>query len=214
MFTGLIEAIGTVRSMGASGSGGRVLWLELGDLVVDARVGDSIAINGVCLTVIQIQGTRASFDVSDESVKRSTLGSLHSGDRVNVERALRMGDRLGGHLVQGHVDGTATLERIESQASFKTLTFAVPAALSILLVEKGSVAVDGISLTIAELTDKTFSVAVIPQTLAATTLKTARVGDRVNIEADMIVKTVRRYLEGLIPQGGSLTEQQLRSWGF
>ncbi len=215
MFTGLIEAIGTVRSMTASSSGGRVLWLELGELLKEAQLGDSIAINGVCLTVTQIQDTRGAFDVSDESIQRSTLGALKAGDVVNVERALCVGDRLGGHIVQGHVDGTATLERIENQASFATLTFAAPAELLALMVPKGSVAVNGISLTIASLMDKTFSIAVIPQTLAATTLHKARAGDRVNIEADMIVKTVRRYLDGMMDSGGgSLTEDKLRSWGF
>jgi riboflavin synthase len=190
------------------------LGVDLGPLAQDTAMGDSIAINGACLTVVRLAATVAHFDVSPETLRRSMLGSLRPSSRVNVERALEVGDRFGGHVVQGHVDGTAVVRTVAREGEFLEMTFAAEAELLGSLVAKGSVAVDGVSLTVASLTDTGFSVAIIPQTASATTLGAARPADRVNIETDLVVKAVRRILQQMVGQSSDLTVDKLRAMGF
>ncbi len=214
MFTGLIESVCRVGAATPAGSGGMALAVDLGPLARGTQVGDSIAVNGVCLTVVRTDGTTARFDVGPETLRRSTLGSLRPSARVNVERAMQAGDRFGGHMVQGHVDGIARIEALRRQGEFWEVTFGAEADLLDGIVPKGSVAVDGVSLTVAGLEETGFSVAVIPQTASVTTLGGARVGDRVNIETDLVVKAVRRTLERIMPPRSELTTDRLRALGF
>lgn len=199
MFTGIIEELGTVLEAGFTGEGGRLriscpgIWKEL-------KQGESVAVNGVCLTVTGTGGGSFTADVSRESLERSTLGDLRRGETVNLERALRLDSRLGGHLVQGHVDGVGRIAEIREEGRGRTLFITAPRGIFAYLVEKGSVAVDGISLTVSGLWGDRFSVAVIPHTLAVTNLGRRRAGDAVNLEVDIIAKYVRSYLErGLGP---------------
>ncbi len=213
MFTGLIQQVCTVKALSRSG-GSAALTIDLGQLANQAKTGDSIAINGSCLTVSKLAGTSATFDVSGETLAKTTLGKLASGAKVNIELALRANDRFGGHFVLGHVDGTTTIKKIENQGDFSTFTFAAPKDLLDQLVGKGSVAVDGISLTIAELNPDGFTVAVIPQTLKETTLGQAKINQETNLEIDIITKTVRRYLEKDISPKSNLTIENLRQQGY
>ncbi|MCJ7674979.1 MAG: riboflavin synthase [Sedimentisphaerales bacterium] len=213
MFTGLIEAICVVKSARPN-AGGVSLTVDLGNLAEQYKIGDSIAINGACLTIAELTGSLATFELSTETLARSTLGKLKPSSKVNVERAMKPTDRFGGHFVQGHVDGTATIKAIRRQGDFADIEFAAPPELLRQMVVKGSVAVDGISLTIAGLNRSSFSVTLIPQTLKRTTVGTAKVGDTVNIETDIIVKTVKSYLDKILPQKQTLTVEKLRELGF
>jgi len=163
-------------------------------LFADARVGDSISVSGVCLTITRHGPDEAAFDVVPETVQRSRLGLLRPGDRVNLERALRASDRFGGHFVQGHVDGVGTVRALQRAGEDVVLVVDAPPAVTDYLVEKGSVAVDGVSLTVAEVRADGFSVALIPHTLSVTTLGGLEPGDRANLEADLIGKYVARYV--------------------
>jgi riboflavin synthase len=213
MFTGLIETICTVKSVQAAGDGVR-LKVDLRQLAGESKIGDSIAINGVCLTVVKLDGTVAAFDVSGETLAKSTLFRLKASSPVNVELALMAGGRLGGHIVQGHIDGTAKIKAINRQGEFANIKFAVDSELLDRMVIKGSVAVDGISLTISDMDETSFSVAVIPQTLRQTTLGSAKVGDMVNIETDIITRIVKKQLEKILPQEQKLTVEKLKQLGF
>ena len=215
MFTGIIESVGSVRVVRA-GSGGKVLSVEIGELAEGTGIGDSIAINGVCLTVTGLRGGLGDFDVSGETLSKSTMDSVREGSKVNLERAMAADGRFGGHIVQGHVDGTAKLKSIEKRGDFAKIAFSAEKTLTDDMIAKGSVAVDGISLTIAELKDGEFSVAVIPVTLDETTLGSLKVGDVVNIETDIIGKTVRRQLERMLGKqsGGGLSVERLKELGF
>jgi len=213
MFTGLIEAICAVKSIRPN-AGGLSLTADLGNLAEECKIGDSIAINGVCLTIAELTGSLAAFDLSTETLAKTTLGKLKSNSLVNVERAMKPTDRFGGHFVQGHIDGTATIKAIQRQGEFADIEFAAQPELLSQMVVKGSVAVDGISLTIASLNRSGFSVALIPQTLKKTTLGVAKVGDTVNIETDIIVKTVKSYLDQILPQKQTLTVEKLKELGF
>ncbi|MHC4624122.1 MAG: riboflavin synthase [Planctomycetota bacterium] len=213
MFTGLIEAVCRVAGVrGGGGSGG--LTVDLGEVAEGTKIGDSIAVNGVCLTVARLEGRLATFDVSGETLAKSSLGKLRGSSPVNVERALKATDRLGGHFVQGHVDGTATIAAIDKQGEYWDVRFSVGPELSAQMVEKGSVAVDGISLTIASMNQDGFRVVVIPQTLEKTTLGKAKIGDVVNIETDIIGKMIKRQLERIMPEGQALTVERLKELGF
>jgi riboflavin synthase len=161
-----------------------------------ASVGDSVSVNGVCLTVVGRNGTRLAFDVVDETVARSSLGRLSAGDEVNVEAALRVGEPLGGHYVQGHVDGVGRVRSLAEEGTGRRVWIDAPPAVRRYCVEKGSIAVDGVSLTIAALDDDGFTVALVPHTLAATTLGDRRPGDDVNLEADVLAKYVERLVPG------------------
>lgn len=191
-----------------------LLTVDLGQLAPDAKIGDSIAINGVCLTVSEKKGSCASFEVSGETLAKSTIGRLKPQSKVNAEPALKPTDRFGGHFVQGHIDEAATIKEFQRRGEFADIKFAAGPELLSQMVVKGSVAVDGVSLTIAAMDRTTFTVAVIPQTLGATTLGTAKPGDSVNIETDIIVKTVKKHLENILPQTGKLSVERLKELGF
>jgi len=213
MFTGLIEAICTVKTAQA-GAKAMLLTVDLGDLASDAKIGGSIAINGVCLTIAKMAGSSATFEISGETLAKSTLSRLRAGSKVNAESALKATGRFGGHFVQGHIDGTATVKSIERHGEFADIRFAAGPELLGQMVVKGSVAVDGVSLTIAAMDRDSFTVAVIPQTIKGTTLGTAKIGDLVNIETDIIVKTIKKQLENILPQGGALSVEKLKELGF
>ena len=216
MFTGLIEAICKVTSVRPA-AGGMLLTVDLGNLAEGSKVGDSIAINGVCLTIARLDGDLATFDISSETIARTALGRLTASSQVNVERAMKPTDRFGGHFVQGHIDGTAKVAAIEKKSGFSDMKFAAGPELLNQMVVKGSVAVDGISLTVAGMDQNGFMVAIIPQTLQKTTLGRLKNGDLVNIETDIIVKTIKGQLEsilGRVSQGHTLTAEKLRQLGF
>jgi riboflavin synthase len=181
MFTGLVEQMGEVRSAGTRLAVRTPLAAQI------AR-GDSIAVNGVCLTAVDIDGDGFEADVMEETLSRSSLGRLREGDRVNLELALRVGDRLGGHFVQGHVDATGTIDSVEQREHSRLVRVAASPEVLRYVVEKGSIAVDGVSLTVVDVDDDGFSVSLIPETLERTTLGSAGEGDRVNLEVDMLAK--------------------------
>ena len=194
MFTGIVEELGTVGYI-EQGSESAVLRIE-GPLVAsDAVHGASIAVNGVCLTVTGHDADGFSVDVMAETLSRSSLGSLRTGDRVNLERAMAASSRFGGHIVQGHVDGTATITERVLGDRWEVVTFTLPDALARYVVEKGSITVDGVSLTVSAVGPSTFSVSLIPTTLELTTLGGKGVGDEVNLEVDVLAKYVERLLE-------------------
>ncbi|MEV5481949.1 MULTISPECIES: riboflavin synthase [Streptomyces] len=193
MFTGIVEELGEVVAIENLGDASR--FRLRGPLVTeDAKHGDSIAVNGVCLTVVETADGEFTADVMAETLNRSSLGALAAGSRVNLERPMALGGRLGGHLVQGHVDGTGTLvERIPGE-HWEIVKIALPAALSRYVVEKGSITVDGVSLTVVDAADDYFTISLIPTTLALTTLGLKKAGDPVNLEVDVLAKYVERLL--------------------
>ena len=213
MFTGLIEAVCEVRSVRATGGVMR-LSVDLGKLADESKIGDSIAINGVCLTVAKLDGNLAEFDVSSETLAKSTLGKLKPASQVNTELSMKATDRFGGHIVQGHIDGVATIKAIDRQGQFANIKFAADSELLGQMVVKGSVAVDGISLTIASMDENSFSAAIIPQTLEKTTLGTAKIGDAANIEIDIIAKIIKKHLDKILPAEKRLTVEKLKELGF
>jgi len=215
MFTGLIEAVCTVKSLSLpAGQGTMALTIDLGELADGTQIGDSIAINGACLTVAKLTGSLATFDLSVETLKKSNLGKLKPALQVNVERSLIPADRLGGHFVQGHIDGTAAIRAVNKQGQFANMEFTAAPELLDQIVVKGSVAVDGISLTVAETDRNSFTVALIPQTLEKTTLGKAKIGNEVNIEIDIITKIVKEQLERILPTQHKLTVEKLKELGF
>lgn len=197
MFSGLIVYHGTVVSNEAASGGGRTLVLDANDArEEDAHPGDSIAVNGVCLTVTQIHHDRVSFDVVPETIERSTLGALLPGDLANVEYSLRVGDRMGGHFVYGHVDATAKVISRVSEGQGERIRIESPAALAPMIAEKAFIAIDGVSLTVAAVGDGWFEIALIPETLARTTLGARPVGSRVNLEVDPLARYAYYVLAG------------------
>jgi riboflavin synthase len=198
MFTGLVEELGSVQAVKKVGPG---LRLAVKSTVVakDAVVGDSIAVSGCCLTVIKREKGLLTFDVGEESLGRTTLGRLAKGSGVNLERSLQLGARLGGHYVTGHIDGTGTLIKRRDDGEWATLTFRVPARMARQLASKGSIAVDGVSLTLVQVEADRFSVAIIPHTQTKTTLGSLDIGDTVNLETDLLAKYVERQLESRKP---------------
>jgi riboflavin synthase len=193
MFTGIIQSVGRiVRAESRDGDLRLVVRAALDS--VDAGIGASIAVAGCCLTVAAREAEALTFDVSNASQSLTTLGQLRAGDTVNLEPALRLSDRLGGHLVSGHVDGVGTLVESQADARSQRWTLAIPAALARYVVQQGSIAVDGVSLTVNAAHGHQFEVNLVPHTLAATTFGGRRVGDRVNLEVDMLA----RYVEGLL----------------
>lgn len=193
MFTGIIEEVGHVKSM-HRGSKSFVLDIEASKVLDGTQVGDSIATNGVCLTVTHLTGTGFTADVMPETVSRTALGELIAGSPVNLERALSLQTRLGGHLVSGHIDGTGCITDIRQDDTALWLTISCDSKLLRYIIEKGSVTLQGVSLTVARVDDRSFAVSLIPHTQAATTLHQARIGDRVNIENDIIAKYVEKLL--------------------
>ncbi len=194
MFTGLIEDIGSVRSVTGWGEGAR-LSIET-PLAAELAEGDSIAVEGVCLTVTSKTDRNFEADVSPETFERTTMSGWRAGTKVNLERATRAGERLGGHLVTGHVDGSGAVIRVIERGDSREMWLRAASPLPGAIVEKGSVAVDGVSLTVSNLSEQGFAVALIPETLRRTTLGAKRAGDVVNLETDMIGKYVQHYLEG------------------
>jgi len=190
------------------------LEIDLAELAGQAKHGDSIAVNGVCLTAAGVKGSVVNFDASGETLLRTTIGDLTASSLVNVELALKAADRLGGHIVQGHIDGTATIRAVDKKGVFADIRFAAGVEILNQMIVKGSVAVDGVSLTVSDMTADGFSVVVIPETLARTTLGAAKVGGRVNIETDIIGKLVRRQLEKILPTTQRLTVEKLKELGF
>jgi riboflavin synthase len=193
MFTGIVEAVGTLSEVKGTGGGFRVRIKT--PLSAEMKVGDSLAVNGVCLTATFIDGDTVHADVGPETSRITTLGALQRGQDVNLERPLRAGGRFDGHFVMGHVDGIGVIDEIRAEGDSRWLTIGFPPGLAPLFIRKGSIAVDGISLTIAGLGDRQFDVMVVPFTWDATTLKAARKGDKVNLECDMIGKYVARAME-------------------
>jgi riboflavin synthase len=196
MFTGIVEELGVVVHLTDAGGDSAVIAVRGPVVTADARHGDSISVNGVCLTVIDNADGVFTADVMGETLRRSSLGVLRPGSQVNLERAATVGGRLGGHLVQGHVDGVARIVSREPAEEWEVLTFSLPPALARYVVEKGSITVDGVSLTVMAVTDDTFSVGLIPTTLKLTVLGAKAVGDPVNLEVDVIAKYVEKMLGG------------------
>ena len=196
MFSGLVEACGRVAAVVPEPPGAR-LRVDAGPVADGARLGDSICVSGCCLSVVRIDGDTLEFEAGPETLARTTLGGLAAGHPVNLERSLRLSDRLGGHLVTGHVDGIGRLTALDRDSDWVTCRFATPAALLRQIASKGSIAVDGVSLTVVDVTAADFSVALIPHTLAATTLGRLAVGAGVNLETDLVAKYVARWLEPL-----------------
>lgn len=209
MFTGIIQDIGTIKSI-KKGSKSQTMTIE-SRVLEDVRLGDSIATNGLCLTVTELTENTFNVDVMAESLRRSNLGRLKSGDKVNLEKALAMGERLGGHMVSGHIDdvGVIVKKTVEDNATWVDID--VPKHLRRYCILKGSIAIDGISLTISRLTSTGVSVSIIPHTKDQTTLLTKSIGDHVNLEMDMMVK----YVEHLIkPTKDTLNEEALKKYGY
>lgn len=191
MFTGIIEEIGTVRRIEHGAKGAR-LTIQAKTVLEDTRIGDSIATNGVCLTVVSMTGDSFSADVMAESLRRSSLGTLQGGSPVNLERAMAANGRFGGHIVSGHIDGTGTIASQKREDNAVWVKIKTPAPLLRYIVEKGSIAIDGVSLTVAAVTDTDFSVSIIPHTGAQTILLGKKPGDQVNLECDVIGKYVEK----------------------
>ncbi|WP_425614847.1 riboflavin synthase [Anatilimnocola sp. NA78] len=193
MFTGLVEELGTITAVTPQGAAVE-LSLRAPVVASDAVIGASIAVNGCCLTVVRRESDVLTFEAGSETLSRTNLGRLVAGSRVNLERSLRVGDRLGGHYVSGHIDSLATLDERREEGPWAFLWFRVPVELSRQMASKGSVAVDGVSLTLVEVERERFSVALIPHTLSVTTLGQLKPGDAVNIETDLLAKYVQRQL--------------------
>lgn len=212
MFTGIVEEIGIIKGFTKRSRGADIV-VQCQKVLKDTVLGDSIAINGCCQTVVTLDENSFSANVSDETLNISTLGSFKSGDRVNLERALTPISRMGGHIIQGHVDCTGKFLRFEKLADFYNLTFEIPHNESKYVVYKGSIAVNGVSLTVAEINDNIFKTAIIPHTYENTTLHTLKSGDIVNIETDILGKYVEKFLS-VNNNNGRLNQDFLKENGF
>ncbi len=208
MFTGLVEALGVVRRVESVGAGRHLVIAEPA-LAPELALGESVAVNGACLTVVEHDRETFRFQAGPETLERTNLGGLTAGARVNLERALRLGDRLGGHLVQGHVDGVGRIADRRREGEWELVWFDCPAGLAAQMVSKGSVAVDGVSLTLVDVAAAGFSVALIPHTLERTTLGFKGPGAAVNLETDLLAKYVWKCL-----RGSGVTRETLRQAGF
>jgi riboflavin synthase len=194
MFSGIVEALGTVAEIRSEPPGCRLVIREP-KIVAETAVADSVSINGCCLTVVEVKGDTMSFQAGPETLARTNLGDLKSGSRVNLERALAVGGRLGGHFVSGHIDGVGYLEKRLDQGDWSSFSFRISRQVAAQMASKGSIAVDGVSLTIVDSEPERFSVALIPFTLGVTTLGLLKEGDKVNLETDILAKYVQRLFE-------------------
>ncbi len=220
MFTGIIESFGTIKRIESNGQG-KVLDVSCDLDLSQSKIGDSIAVNGACLTAVRLGKHNFAVDMAPETVDRTTFKHMSSGSRVNIERALKLSDRIDGHLVSGHIDGTGTISSIVNKSNAVIIRVEVGEKLAADMIEKGSVAIEGISLTINQCTQTDFEVSIIPHTAQITTIGLKRVGDEVNIETDMIGKYVKKILMGssskndAFPGGGDgISMELLAKKGF
>ena len=215
MFTGIIEELGTVKSLNMSGNSGSIN-IKAHKVLEKTQIGDSIAVNGICLTVTTLQPDGFTADVMAETVRRSSLGSAKAGDKVNLERAMSAEGRYGGHIVSGHIDATGTIMEYRKEENAVWVTVGTSAEILELIVEKGSICIDGISLTVAAVSDSDFSVSIIPHTGEETTLLKKKPGDKVNLENDVVGKYVQKLLGLKSPEKkeSTLTMDMLRDYGF
>ena len=193
MFTGIIEGSGVLSGIRSTGQG-KHFTIDADFALEGTKPGDSIAVNGACLTAVVVSGSRFEVDVSPETLSKSTFGNAKIGDRLNLERALRFSDRIDGHLVSGHLDGVGTISSRKTVGDYMVITIEIPEALGLYLIEKGSVAVDGVSLTVNQCSSSRFDVSIIPHTAKLTSISFKKIGDPVNIETDMIGKYVERFV--------------------
>lgn len=218
MFTGIIEEMGRLQGRQGFPGGGAELVIAAGKILDDLKIGDSVAVNGVCLTAVQLGRGTFTVQVMPETLRKTDLARLEPGQGVNLERALALGDRLGGHLVSGHVDGTGTLVRRAKEGNAELLYFRAPPEILRYIIAKGSIAVDGVSLTVAALQEDGFSVSLIPHTAAVTTLGYKKPGDAVNLETDLIGKYVEKLLQpyhaAAEPERQGITTAFLQEHGF
>ena len=216
MFTGIIEEVGTVKAVTPGANAGEIM-IGARKVLEDAKIGDSIAVNGVCLTVTRMTDSYFTADVMPETLRRSSLGTLHTGSVVNLERAMAANGRYGGHIVSGHIDGTGQILSSRREENAVWISLSAPEEILALIVEKGSIAIDGISLTVAEVTADSFAVSIIPHTGSETTLLSKRPGDIVNLENDVVGKYVRALMqprETPVRRESKITEEYLISMGF
>lgn len=202
MFTGLVEAVGQVERLVPDGQGGADLTVHAAPIASQLQIGESVAVNGACLTVVEVTGPTFRFQLGPETLARTNLGQLRVGEGVNLERALRVGDRLGGHLVQGHIDTVGRVIERQQQGEWEFVQFACEPQWTEQMVPKGSIAVDGVSLTLVDVTADGFSVMLIPHTLAVTTLGARPVGSAVNLETDLLAKYAQKQLTALLQRLG------------
>lgn len=215
MFTGIVEEIGTIKHVISGGQSGEI-GIEAKTVLENTKIGDSIAVNGVCLTVTSFNSHSFTADVMPETLRRTNLGSLKSGDKVDLERAMAADGRFGGHIVSGHIDGTGRISSMHHEGNAVWVTIEADASIISLIVEKGSIAIDGISLTVAKLGIKDFSVSIIPHTGSETILLGKKVGDEVNLENDIVGKYVQRLMgiKNDEPKSSGLTMEFLAQHGF
>jgi riboflavin synthase len=211
MFTGLVEEIGQIAQVESFGASRRFT-IGAKKILADAKIDDSICVSGVCLTVVAVSGNAFQVQAVDETLRKTTLGNLRQGSRVNLERALRPTDRLGGHFVQGHVDGTAQIVDFAPQAAGKLMTLELGRELLRYVIAHGAIALDGVSLTVARVEESHITIALIPHTLAQTTLGERQPGDWLNVETDLLGKYVERLMTA--PAGSALTNEKLLAWGY
>jgi riboflavin synthase len=209
MFTGIIQDVGTITSI-KKGTKSQVMTIET-SILEDVNIGDSIATNGLCLTVTSLKNTQFSVDIMAESLRRSNLGKLQVGSKVNLEKAMAMGDRFGGHMVSGHIDDVGIISNTFVEDNATWVDIDVPEHLRKYCILKGSIAIDGVSLTVSKLTSKGVSVSIIPHTKDQTTLLDKKVGDYVNLEMDMMIKYVEQLMK---PVKDNLTEETLKTYGY
>jgi len=210
MFTGLIEEIGTIENI-VRQQDKMNLSIKAKKILTDTKIDDSISINGICLTVVDIKTNSFAVQAVRETMRKSTIANWRKGEFVNLERAMKINDRLGGHIVQGHIDGIGTIDKITKLSDALELEIILPTGKNAYTIEKGSIAIDGISLTIAKKARDKIRIAVIPHTLNNTILKDKKVNDKINIEFDFFAKYIQNYLDGT---KGVLTESKLKSWGY